>query len=120
MGELRKYCACIYMHNGKKQKMTNNTIRRDIKRRRIVKNFEIERAFLKATTSAQNIKKADRFLAQRKLAKMQRDGSPTRIRNRCNITGRSRGITKYFGISRIKIRDLVSMGLLPGVRKSSW
>lgn len=62
----------------------------------------------------------ERQLAVRALNKLDRDGSPSRIRNRCALTGRSRGYYRKFGISRIALRDLGLRGDLPGVVKSSW
>lgn len=58
--------------------------------------------------------------AQDKLDKLPRNTSASRLRRRCQITGRSRGVYKKFGLSRIKIRELANQGLIPGVRKSSW
>jgi len=62
----------------------------------------------------------ERFQAQLKLSKLRRNGARTRVRNRCELTGRSRGVYRKFGLSRIKIRELSMTGDLPGVVKSSW
>lgn len=62
----------------------------------------------------------DRDAAYKKLAKMGRDSSPTRARNRCHLTGRSRGYLRKFGLSRIKLRELALQGEIPGVTKASW
>jgi small subunit ribosomal protein S14 len=76
------------------------------------------------------IKLVEKYLAKRQalkevgdyegLQKLPRNSSPTRIKNRCGITGRSRGYIRDFGLSRIKFRELASEGKIPGVRKSSW
>ena len=62
----------------------------------------------------------ERDAAYKKLANMGRDASPTRQRNRCNLTGRSRGYLRKFGLSRIKFRELALQGEIPGVTKASW
>jgi len=62
----------------------------------------------------------DRFEAQLKLAEMPRNSSPTRVRNRCSLTGRPRGFYRKFRMSRIAVRDLASAGQIPGMLKSSW
>jgi small subunit ribosomal protein S14 len=62
----------------------------------------------------------DRLMAVRKLSEMPRNSAKVRIRNRCALTGRSRGVYRKFGLSRIKLRELASAGQLPGVVKSSW
>ena len=62
----------------------------------------------------------ERFKIQAKISELPRDGSRVRVRNRCELTGRTRGVYRKFGLSRIKIRELSMAGLLPGVVKSSW
>jgi len=62
----------------------------------------------------------ERFEAQLKMAELPRNANPTRIRNRCELTGRSRAVYRRFKLSRIALRDLASVGLIPGVTKSSW
>lgn len=62
----------------------------------------------------------ERFEAQRQLAKIKKSALPVRMRNRCLLTGRSRGVYKKFGLSRIKFRELAHQGALPGVSKASW
>jgi len=62
----------------------------------------------------------ERFAAQIKLSKLPRNGSKVRVRNRCEVTGRPRGFYRKFKMSRIALRDLASLGLVPGVTKSSW
>jgi small subunit ribosomal protein S14 len=62
----------------------------------------------------------ERFEAQLKMAELPRNTNPTRIRNRCELTGRSRAVYRRFKLSRVILRDLISVGLVPGVTKSSW
>ncbi len=62
----------------------------------------------------------ERFAAQLKLAEMPRNGAKVRIRNRCEVSGRSRAVYRRFKLSRIILRDMASQGLIPGVTKSSW
>ncbi len=83
-------------------------IARNEKRKRTVEKFAEKRAALK---------EAGDYEA---LQKLPRNASPTRVRNRCSITGRSRGYVGRYGISRIKFRELASEGKIPGVRKASW
>lgn len=85
-----------------------------------VKAKKPARDALKAKVYDRTLPPEERFAAQMKLAQMPRTSSATRIRNRCVITGRSRGVYRKFGISRIMMRDMVAGGLLPGVRKASW
>jgi small subunit ribosomal protein S14 len=62
----------------------------------------------------------ERFDAQLRMAELPRNTNPTRIRNRCELTGRSRAVYRRFKLSRVILRDLISIGLIPGVTKSSW
>ncbi|MDR3179719.1 MAG: 30S ribosomal protein S14 [Holosporaceae bacterium] len=75
---------------------------------------------LKAIIMNKNVAAVERFAAQLKLAAMPRTSSATRIRNRCMITGRARGVYRKFNISRIMLREMAAEGLVPGVRKASW
>ena len=89
-------------------------------RARLIKRYAAKRAELKAilkdsTTSDENF-----YKAQRQLTELPRNSSPTRIRNRCNISGRPRSYSRRFGLSRICLRELGLSGKLPGVRMSSW
>ncbi|WP_185868339.1 30S ribosomal protein S14 [Blattabacterium cuenoti] len=85
-----------------------SVLARQKKREKLVKRYEKIRKFLKKS------KKYDL------LQKLPRDASPVRLRNRCSITGRCRGYMRKFGVSRIVFRNLVSQGLIPGVKKASW
>jgi small subunit ribosomal protein S14 len=88
--------------------------------RRKVDSKKAKRAELKAAISNKNLPAEERFAAQLKLAALPRTSSATRIRNRCIITGRARGVHRKFGVSRIMLREMAAGGLIPGVRKASW
>ena len=95
-------------------------IERDKKRRRLAKKYEVRRARLKALAADQSVPAEERFAARLKLAEIPRNASPTRIHNRCDLTGRPRGYYRKLRMSRIALRDLASNGLIPGMVKSSW
>ncbi len=89
------------------------------RKRQVVKNA-VKRAQLKATAADNSLEPEERFAARLKLAAMPRDGSKTRIRNRCEITGRPRAYYRKYKMSRIALRELASGGQIPGMTKSSW
>lgn len=95
-------------------------VEREKKRERLVKRDANKRAALKATIKNKDIPADERFQAVLKLAEMTPNGSKTRKRNRCRLTGRPHAYYRKFGLSRIALRDLASRGELPGVTKSSW
>ncbi|ODS02420.1 30S ribosomal protein S14 [Methyloceanibacter marginalis] len=95
-------------------------IERDKKRRRLAKKFAFRRDRLKAIASDLSVPAEERFAARLKLAEIPRNASPTRIHNRCDLTGRPRGYYRKLRMSRIALRDLASNGLIPGMVKSSW
>lgn len=97
-----------------------STIVKNNKRRNLAEKFEGKRAALRKTISDENATPEDRWEANVKLQRMPRDTSRIRVRNRCVLTGRSRGNYRKFRISRIKFRELALEGMLPGVTKSSW
>ncbi|MGO1121188.1 30S ribosomal protein S14 [Rhodovibrionaceae bacterium A322] len=97
-----------------------SAIERNNKRARMVKGAANRRANLLAIAKDRNASPEDRFQAHLKLAKMPRNTSKVRLRNRCEVTGRPRAYYRKFKISRIALRDLASVGQLPGVVKSSW
>ena len=99
----------------KKSSVENNE-----KRRRTVKKFSGPRARLKKITGDKSLSTEQRFEATVKLAQLPRNGSATRIRNRCEITGRPRAVYRKMKMSRIALRELGSRGLVPGLVKSSW
>src|SRR5271169_2194234 len=88
--------------------------------RRLVKTKAAKRNALKAIANDENLSLDERFEARLKLAEMPRNSSPTRIRNRCMLTGRPRAVYRKFKLSRIALRELASTGQIPGMVKSSW
>jgi small subunit ribosomal protein S14 len=95
-------------------------IERNEKRRRLAKKFAARRAKLKALAKDKDLSPEDRFNARIKLAALPRNSAPSRIRLRCELTGRSRGNYRKFRLCRIAIRELGSSGQIPGMIKSSW
>jgi small subunit ribosomal protein S14 len=95
-------------------------IERDKKRRRLAAKFAQRRARLKAIAADRSLPAEERFAARLKLAEIPRNASPTRIHNRCDLSGRPRGYYRKLRMSRIALRDLASNGLIPGMVKSSW
>ena len=96
------------------------SIEKNNRRRRMVKKFSTRRARLKAIASNKSKPMEERFAATLKLAQLPRNSSATRIRNRCEVTGRARAYYRKVKMSRIAMRDLGSRGLIPGLIKSSW
>ena len=97
-----------------------STIINNNKRKRMVEKFAGKRAALKAITRDESLPMEERFAAQLKLAELPRNSSKTRVRNRCEVTGRPRGYYRKLKMSRIALRELASQGLIPGMTKSSW
>ncbi len=97
-----------------------SAIEKNGRRRRMVKQYLSRRARLKAIANDKSKPIEERFAATLKLAKLPRNSSATRIRNRCEITGRPRGFYRKHRLSRIALRELGSKGLIPGLVKSSW
>ena len=95
-------------------------IQRNLKRIKLVKKFLKKRESLKKIIKNKKLPLEERFAAQLKLAKIPRNSSKVRIRNRCEITGRPHGVYRKLKISRIALRDLASEGKIPGMTKSSW
>ena len=97
-----------------------SSIEKNNRRKRMVKNAAPKRAKLKAIIADKTRPMEERFAATLKLAEMPRNSSATRIRNRCEITGRPRSVYRKSKMSRIAIREYGSKGLIPGLVKSSW
>ena len=97
-----------------------SSIQKNLNRRNIVIKFNEKRKNLKKQIMKKNLSIEERFKIQSKLNELPRDSSKIRVRNRCKLTGRARGVYRKFGLSRIKIRELSMSGALPGVAKSSW
>ena len=90
------------------------------KRRRVSEAQRTKREALKNIVHDKDVSVDDRFQASLKLASLPRDGARIRVRNRCAVSGRPRGYYRKLGLSRIALRDLASMGAIPGMTKSSW
>ena len=95
-------------------------INRDLKRRDTVKKFAAKRAELMAIVNNQKLSSEERYEARLKLQKLPRNASPVRLRNRCALTGRPRGVFRKFGLARGKLRDIAMRGEIPGMIKASW
>ncbi|MBN9079178.1 MAG: 30S ribosomal protein S14 [Rhizobiales bacterium] len=97
-----------------------SAVEKNKRRRSLVKRYSAKRKELKAIVMDQKLPIEERFKAQLKLASLPRNSSATRIRNRCEVTGRPRAYYRKLRMSRIALRDLGSTGLVPGLVKSSW
>jgi small subunit ribosomal protein S14 len=95
-------------------------IMREKKREKLVKQHAVKRARLRETISSPKSTDDERDDAQRKLQMMPRDSAASRVRNRCAITGRPRGVYRKFGLARTKLREATMRGDIPGFRKASW
>ena len=95
-------------------------INRNEQRKEIVKKFAARRKTLRDAANNQSLSLEDRYEARLKLQKLPRDASPVRLRNRCALTGRPRGVFRKFGLARGKLRDIAMRGEIPGVIKASW
>ncbi len=97
-----------------------SSVQRNLKRVRLVESLANKREKLKEAIYDKNLSLEDRFALVVKLASVPRNSAKTRIRNRCELTGRPRGYFRKFKLSRIMLRELGGEGMLPGVIKSSW
>ncbi len=97
-----------------------SSIEKNNRRRRMSKKFSGRRARLKAIAHDKSKPMEDRFAATLKLAELPRNSSPSRIHNRCEVTGRPKAFYRKLKMSRIALRELGSKGLIPGLLKSSW
>jgi small subunit ribosomal protein S14 len=97
-----------------------SSINKNEKRKAMTKRFAPKYAALKAVANDKSADDGDRLMARLKMAALPRNGNPTRIRNRCELTGRPRAYYRKFRLCRIMLRDLANKGLIPGVTKSSW
>ena len=95
-------------------------IERERKRNEIVKRFAKKRAEIKARVGDRSLSVQERRLAQAQLRKLPRNASPTRLHNRCRMTGRPHGYYRKFGLGRNKLREAAMRGDVPGLVKSSW
>jgi small subunit ribosomal protein S14 len=97
-----------------------SSINKNERRRKLVQKHAAKYAKLKAIADDESKDDTERLIARLKMAEVPRNANPTRIRNRCELTGRSRGFYRKFRLSRIMLRELANKGLIPGVIKSSW
>lgn len=97
-----------------------SSIQKNEKRKRLVKKYAAKYARLKAIANDTSVDETDRLMARLKMAEIPRNANPTRVRNRCELSGRPRGYYRKFKLSRIALRELANKGLIPGVTKSSW
>jgi small subunit ribosomal protein S14 len=97
-----------------------SAVEKNKRRERLVKQYAAKRAKLKAIADNKQLPMEERFAARLKLAELPRNAAPSRVRLRCELTGRPRGNYRKFKLSRIALRDLASTGQIPGMVKSSW
>ena len=97
-----------------------SSIEKNNRRRKMVARLAGKRAELKRVATDESLSLEERFQARLKLAEMPRNSSAVRIRNRCELTGRPRGVYRKLRVSRIALRELGSSGMIPGLVKSSW
>lgn len=97
-----------------------SSVEKNKRRERMVKQYAAKRAKLKAIANNKELPMEERFAARLKLAELPRNSAPSRVRLRCELTGRPRGNYRKFKLSRIALRELASTGQIPGVVKSSW
>jgi small subunit ribosomal protein S14 len=95
-------------------------INRNEKRRETVKKYSAKRVALLAVVNDASLTDEERFEARLKFQALPRNSSPVRLRNRCKLTGRPRGVYRKFGLGRSKLRDFVMRGEVPGMTKASW
>ena len=95
-------------------------INRNMKREKMVARYATKRADLKARAEDLTVAPEERFAARLKLAKLPRNSSPSRVHNRCDLSGRSKGFYRKLKLSRIALRDLANFGQVPGMTKASW
>ncbi len=97
-----------------------SSINKNERRKLLVKKYASKYAKLREIADDESRDDTERLIARLKMAEIPRNANPTRIRNRCELTGRSRAYYRKFRLSRIMLRDLANKGLIPGVTKSSW
>jgi len=97
-----------------------SSINKNERRKQLVAKYAARYSKLKAIADDESRDETERLIARLKLAEIPRNGNPTRIRNRCELTGRSRAYYRKFRLSRVMIREMGNKGLIPGLTKSSW
>ena len=97
-----------------------SSVNKNERRKKLVAQTAPKLAKLKAQANDQSLDETERLIARLKMAELPRNGNPTRIRNRCELTGRPRAYYRKFRLARVMLRDLANKGLIPGLTKSSW
>ena len=97
-----------------------SSINKNERRRKLVEKTAPKLEKLKAKANDESLDETERLIARLKMAELPRNGNPTRIRNRCELTGRPRAYYRKFRLSRVMLRELGNKGLIPGLTKSSW
>jgi small subunit ribosomal protein S14 len=97
-----------------------SSVNKNERRRKMAKKYAGKFARLKAIANDESKDDGERLIARLKMAELPRNANPTRIRNRCELTGRPRAYYRKFRLSRVMLRELANKGLIPGVTKSSW
>jgi small subunit ribosomal protein S14 len=97
-----------------------SSIEKNNRRRKMSKRYQAVRARLKEVIMNRELPAEERFTASLKLAQLPRNSAVNRVRNRCELSGRPRGYYRKFKLSRIALRDLASVGMIPGLTKASW
>ena len=97
-----------------------SSINKNERRKKLVKQYAGKYAKLRAIADDESKDESERTIARLKMAELPRNANPTRVRNRCMVTGRPRGVYRKFGLGRVMLRQLATRGMIPGVTKSSW
>ena len=97
-----------------------SSINKNERRKKLVKQYAGKFAKLKAMANDKNLDDSERLMARLRMSALPRNANPTRVRNRCEVTGRPRAYYRKFRLCRIQLRDLANKGMNPGVTKSSW
>ena len=97
-----------------------SSINKNERRRKLVEKVQPKLEKLKAKANDESLDETERLIARLKMAELPRNGNKTRIRNRCELTGRPRAYYRKFRLSRIMLRELANKGMIPGLTKSSW
>ena len=97
-----------------------SSVNKNERRKKLVAQYAPKYAKLKAQANDESLDETERLIARLKMAQLPRNANPTRVRNRCALTGRPRAYYRKFGLARVMLRDLANKGLIPGLTKSSW
>jgi small subunit ribosomal protein S14 len=97
-----------------------SSMNKNERRKQLVKKYAGKYARLKAAADDESLAEGERLIARLKMAEIPRNANPTRVRNRCELTGRPRAYYRKFKLCRVQLRELANKGLIPGVTKSSW